>query len=146
MAGPGDHASLDTAGTPHHDGVAQPRRRGAHGAAARLAQSLQPSRRAADDFSQPPAPYRPGPVAVTFNDSAVNRDQMAMAWPLSGVEPIRSGCVVLTGMAAEQAQALGEIVTRTGAAAARNANFHAWVRPLLPDETDCRATERHYRS
>lgn len=115
---------------------------GARGEAARFADSLRPSRWAAGDFAEPPAPYRPARVAVTYTvadtESAVSR-----AWPVPEKEPIQPRCVVLTGAAATQAQELGETVGRTlwqhGGAA-----FYAEIRPLLPDETDCESTELRY--
>ena len=75
---------------------------------------------------------------VADTESAVSR-----TWPLPETEPVRSRCVVLTGATATQAQELGETVGRTlwqhGGVA-----FYAWIRPLLPDETDCEATETRY--
>lgn len=123
-------------------GLPNPDDSGARGEAAEFAESLQPSRWAAGDFAEPPAPYRPGRVAVTYTvadtESAVSR-----TWPVPETEPIQSRCVVLTGAAATHAQDLGETVGQElwqhGGTA-----FYAWIRPLLPDETDCEATKRRY--
>lgn len=115
---------------------------GARGEAARFAESLRPSGWAAGDFAEPPAPYRPGRVAVTYTvadtESAVSR-----TWPVPETEPVQPRCVVLTGANAARAQELGETVGRTlwqhGGTA-----FYAEIRPLLPDETDCESTKTRF--
>jgi hypothetical protein len=118
---------------------------GSRGDAAAFAESLQPSRWAAGDFTRPPAPYRPGRLAVTYDvTQAANGNDEPRAWPLSEAEPVRPRCVVLTGAAAAQTQELGETVPRATRWRHGGVTFHAWVRPLLPDEADCRAIERRY--
>lgn len=119
---------------------------GARGDAAAFAESLRPSQWESGDFSSPPAPYRPGRVAVTYEDAThlAGDDEVPRAWPLPETEPVQPRCVVLTGAAAERAQELGETVPRTTLWQHGDAEFRAWVRPLLPDEADCRATERRY--
>ena len=123
-------------------GVPNPDDAGARGEAAAFAESLQPSRWAAGDFAEPPAPYRPGRVAVTYS-VVYTESEVSRTWPVPETEPIQSRCVVLTGAAATQAQELGETVGRElwqhGGTA-----FYVWIRPLLPDETDCEATEMRY--
>jgi hypothetical protein len=115
---------------------------GARGKAARFAESLQPSRWAAGDFTEPSAPYRPGRVAVTYTVADTESD-VPRTWPLPETEPVQSRCVVLTGAAATQAQELGETA---GRALWQHADvvFYAWIRPMLPDETDCGATRLRY--
>jgi hypothetical protein len=116
----------------------------ARGVAVRFADSLQPSRWPAEDFTREHVPYRPGRVAVTFAKSEPGKGEVASAWPLVEVEPVAPGCVVLTGPVAEQAQALGETTARVTLWQRDGATFRAWIRPLLPDESDCAATERRY--
>lgn len=119
---------------------------GARGEAAAFAKSLEPSHWEASDFSKPPAPYRPGRVALTYEDATnlAGANDVPQAWPLTETEPIQPRCVVLTGAAAERAQELGETVPRRTLWQHGEATFYAWVRPLLPDEADCQATERRY--
>lgn len=117
---------------------------GSRGEAAEFAESLQPSRWSAGDFTRPSAPYRPGRVAVTYDITTTNRTDVPRTWPLPGAEPIQPRCVVLTGAAATRAQELGETVPRTTLWQHGDATFYAWIRPLLPDEADCHATERRY--
>ncbi len=116
---------------------------GARGDAAAFAESLRPSDWAESDFTAPPVPYRPGRVAVVY-DVVTAATGEPRPWPLSEREPVEWGCVVHTGTAATRAQELGE--TEPGTALWRHGavTFHAWVRPLLPDEADCRASERRH--
>lgn len=117
---------------------------GARGEAAAFAESLRPARWAAGDFTRPPAHYRPGRVAVTYDITTTNRTDEPRTWPLPESEPIQRRCVVLTGEAAAQAQELGETVPRTTLWQHGDAAFYAWIRPLLPDEADCHATKRRH--
>jgi hypothetical protein len=98
------------------------------------------------DFSGPPAPYRPGRVAVNYQISTetTRGNLRPREWPLSEQEAIQTRCVVLTGAAATWAQELGESVPMSQLWQHDGVEFHAWVRPLLPDEADCRATEWRY--
>jgi hypothetical protein len=123
-----------------------PEDHGARGKAAVFAESLRPSRWAAGDFNRPPAPYQAGRVAVNYEiaTDTTSGNDVPRAWPLPEAEPIEPRCVVLTGAAAARAQELGETVPRTTLWQHGSATFHAWVRPLLPDEADCRASERRY--
>lgn len=116
---------------------------GARGAAAKFAESLRPSQWPSNSFTRPPAPYRPGRVALTINPTKPNSSEPVHAWPLPEPKP---GCVVVTGAAASQLQELGDTVRRTTLWQSGTVTFHAWVRPLLPDETDCAATKRRYIS
>jgi hypothetical protein len=117
---------------------------GPRGKAFAFAESLQPSRWPHDDFSAPPTPYRPGRVAVTYWTTTATADSndAPRAWPLPTGEPIQSGCVVLTGAAATQAQELAETAPRKTLWQHGDATFQAWVEPLFPDEADCLATDR----
>jgi hypothetical protein len=122
-----------------------PEDHGARGDAAAFAESLQPSHWAAGDFVRAPVSYRPGRVAVTYDVThATSGNDELRAWPLSEAEPVRPRCVVLTGAVAARAQELGETVPRASLWRQDGVTFHAWVRPLLPDEADCRAIERRY--
>jgi hypothetical protein len=112
-----------------------------------FAESLRPSAWESGDFSSPPTPYRPDRVALTYEVGTYRAgdDEVPRAWPLPATEPVQPRCVVLTGPAAERAQELGETVPRTTLWQHGETEFRAWVRPLLPDEADCRATQRRYR-
>ena len=120
---------------------------GARGEAAAFAESLRPSEWAAEDFEGPPSPYRPDQVAVTYVDAThmAGDDEVPRPWPLPETEPVRPRCVVLTGTAATRAQELGETTPQTTLWRHEETDFYAWIRPLLPDEADCRATEMRYR-
>jgi hypothetical protein len=118
---------------------------GPRGEAATFAESLRPSEWAAEDFESPPRPYRPDEVAVTYATAATPEEpDEPRTWPLPETEPIQPRCVVLTGTAARQAQKLGETSPQTTLWHHGETDFHAWIRPLLPDETDCRSTELRY--
>jgi hypothetical protein len=121
---------------------------GARGEAAEFAQSLEPSRWAAGDFSGRPAPYRPDRVAVSYQVSAdmatTSGNGAPRRWALPEPEPIRPHCVVLTGATATRAQEIGESNPLTTRWQHDGVTFQAWIRPLLPDEEDCRATELRY--
>lgn len=117
---------------------------GARGEAAAFAESLVPARWAAGDFSRPPAPYRPDRVAVTYNIATENGNDTPRPWPLTETEPVQQRCVVLTGEAATQAQVTGETTTQVTLWRHGDTEFRAWIRPLLPDEADCRATRLRY--
>lgn len=134
----GEH--LVKVGLPNPDDV------GARGDAAAFAESLRPSEWESGDFSSPPTPYRPDRVALTYEVGTYRAgdDEVPRAWPLPETAPVQPRCVVLTGAAAERAQELGETVPRTTLWQHGETEFRAWVRPLLPDEADCRATERRY--
>ena len=110
---------------------------GARGAAAAFAASLRPSEWAES------VPYRPGRVAVVY-DVVTSATEEPRPWPLAEREPFEWGCVVHTGAAAARAQELGETEPNTVLWRHDDVTFHAWVRPLLPDEADCRASERRH--
>jgi hypothetical protein len=115
---------------------------GARGAAARFAETLRPSQWPSSAFTRPPAPYRPGRVALTISPfEPTSSSEPLQAWPLPDPKP---GCAVVTGAAAAQLEELGARSRRTTLWRSGTATFHAWIRPLLPDESDCRATERRY--
>lgn len=130
---------LRTAGTTHVVQVPAPSSDdfGARGEAAEFAESLAPHTWPAGDFTEPPAPYRPATVAVTYSIDPT-LDTPASPWPLPA--PTADGCVLLTGPAATLAQETGETTGRMTAWRHGDTTFHAWVRPLLPDETDCADT------
>jgi hypothetical protein len=119
----------------------------ARGKAAEFAKSLQPSRWAASDFSTPPASYQASRVAVTYMITTPTRNEkdVPRPWPLPETEPIQDRCVVITGATAAQAPELGETAPWwTTLWQREDTTFHAWVRPLLPDETDCHSSKRRY--
>jgi hypothetical protein len=118
---------------------------GARGEAATFAESLRPEHWKDGDFSSPPSPYRPDRVAVIYETATPNDNETPRPWPLPGTEPIKPGCALLTGTTATQTQELSEKGQRTTLWQQGDLTFHAWIRPLLPDETDCHATESHYR-
>jgi hypothetical protein len=118
---------------------------GARGEAAEFAESLRsPSNWAPGDVSRPPAPYRPDRVAVTYMISTGNEEGVPRPWPLPETEPIRERCVVITGAAAARVPELGRTAPWTTLWQHDHTTFHAWVRPLLPDEADCHASKRRY--
>lgn len=118
---------------------------GARGDAAEFAESLtSPSTWAAEDFSTPPAPYRPTRVAVTYMITTANEEDVLRPWLLPETEPIQERCVVITGAAAAQVPELGRTAPWTTLWQHDDTTFHAWIRPLLPDETDCQASKRRY--
>jgi len=127
-------------------GLPNPEEFGVRGDVAAFAESLQPSRWEDGDFSRPPTPYRPGRVAVTYDvvTTGAGEGGVPRVWPLTETESIQPRCVVLTGAAAAQAQVVGETVSQATLWRHGSTEFHAWVRPLLPDEADCRATEMRY--
>jgi hypothetical protein len=51
---------------------------------------------------------------------------------------------VITGAAAAQIPELGRTAPWTTLWQHDDTTFHAWIRPLLPDETDCHASKRRY--
>jgi hypothetical protein len=125
--------------------VPNPEDVGPRGEAAAFAESLHPWEWTAEDFESPPKPYRPDKVAVTYATAAAPAEpDEPRTWPLPESEPIQPRCVVLTGPAAKQAQKLGETSPQTTVWHQGETDFHAWIRPLLPDETDCHATELRY--
>ncbi|HEX6357065.1 hypothetical protein [Actinophytocola sp.] len=122
---------------------------GARDDATEFAKSLTPSNWAASDFSRRSSPYRPGRVAVTYQvreptATPSKYDTVPRRWPLAEPEPIHDGCVVLTGETATRAQEIGESRSRSTLWQHDGVEFHAWIRPLLPDEADCDEIEQRY--
>lgn len=114
---------------------------GARGTAATFAETLRPSQWPSSAFTRPPAPYRPGRVALTVSPFKSTPSEPLQPWP--GPDP-KPGCAVITGAAAAQLEELGAVSRRTTVWQSGSSTFHAWVRPLLPDEPDCEATRRRY--
>jgi hypothetical protein len=73
-----------------------------------------------------------------------NEDDVLRPWPLPETEPIQDRCVVITGAAVARAPELGRTAPWTVLWQHDDTTFHAWLRPLLPDEADCRASKRRY--
>jgi hypothetical protein len=118
---------------------------GPRGKVGAFLRSLHLSRWPADDFSTPPAPYRPGRVAVTYMpaEQTAHPNGVPRTWPLA--EPVLSECVVLTGDAATRAQELAETQPLTTLWQHGDLVFQALSRPLLLDEADCQATRQSFR-
>ncbi len=114
---------------------------GAPGDAAAFAESLRPGQWPESDFTRPPVPYRPGRVAVVYSP-VTSGTGTPREWPLPEDEPIEPRCAVLTGRAATRAQEFGETTPLSTLWRHGDVTFQAWMRPLLPDEADCRAGER----